>query len=435
MKYSLAITGLILAVFAAFGWRGQDALEQLREERQGLLAEAAALGLAADGEAAAGRIRHRSAARPHADRDADVVDLVGELIGLLKDLKAGVADKPEGSVMARITAIVERLYQLDGGQVGMLVEELRKTGDIDDEARRNVIGFAIVSLADSRPEAAVAVFAGAQDLFPADKIQARRDVMAKVLGTWAASDPLAALEWMRATGAQDAELVTDDTKRALIAGAARKNPALALQWIAELDVKDRAKSIAGIVGTARTAADQKAMLAMLRGLADGPARVEDFNAGLQRLGAGIAGQGFAASAAWLAAAEPTQEESLALAQGLDYNQTKADSGRWLEWMGEQLPADKLAGRVGPLMAEWTTQDYRAAGQWLSAAPEGPAKQAAVVGYAKTVARYEPAAAAQWAETLPSGSARQTLLRQVRDEWTRLDPGAAAAFASRHGLDP
>jgi hypothetical protein len=177
------------------------------------------------------------------------------------------------------------------------------------------------------------------------------------------------------------------------------------------------------------------MLDALRGLADGGGRDPDVVSGLRTLGNRMAGQGYEATIAWLSAARPDPEECLALAQGLNDARGRADSGKWMEWMGRRLPPDKVDGKVMELMADWTTQDYQAAGGWLSNTPAGPARQAAVVGYAKTVAPYDPATAAQWAETLPAGEARQAVLEQVKAEWSRLDPAAAARFAKAHGLVP
>ena len=60
----------------------------------------------------------------------------------------------------------------------------------------------------------------------------------------------------------------------------------------------------------------------------------------------------------------TPAECEVLATTLGSNQPPADSGRWLEWMGRNLPPDKLESSVSPLMSRWTTEDYRAAGSWL-----------------------------------------------------------------------
>jgi hypothetical protein len=260
-------------------------------------------------------------------------------------------------------------------------------------------------------------------------------VVERLLGTWATIDPVAALAWLRKTGARDAKLVTDMTKQALLAGVARKNPVLAFQLMDEPDLKDCGLTARGIADTARTPADQRAMLDALRGLAADSGRDLAVASGLRALGMRMAGQGYDATIAWLSAAQPSPQECLSLVQGLNYFQTKDACGKWMEWMGGHLPPEKVDGKVMELMADWTAQDYQAAGAWLANTPDGPAKQVAVVAYAKTVAPYDPVTAAQWAETLPAGNTRRTVLQQVNVEWNQLDPAAAAGFAKKHGLVP
>lgn len=127
-------------------------------------------------------------------------------------------------------------------------------------------------------------------------------------------------------------------------------------------------------------------------------------------------------------------EKVRLANELTYFTTKADTGRWVEWLSGNLPEEHLAEPVRKLIGEWTEQDYVAAGKWLATAPDGPAKVAAVEAYARAVAHYEPLVAAQWAMTLPPGAARNATLRAVHQNWPADDPGGAAAFAREHGLE-
>lgn len=130
----------------------------------------------------------------------------------------------------------------------------------------------------------------------------------------------------------------------------------------------------------------------------------------------------------------TRSEKVRLANELTYFTTKADTGRWIEWMSGNLPEENLTEPVRKLIGEWTEQDYVAAGKWLSTTPDGPAKAAAVEAYARAVARYEPHVAAQWAMTLPPGVARNATLRAVHQNWPTDDPGGAATFAREHGLE-
>ena len=82
----------------------------------------------------------------------------------------------------------------------------------------------------------------------------------------------------------------------------------------------------------------------------------------------------------------------------------------------------------------THQDYLAAGKWLTAAPAGEAKNAAVSTYAETVAEYEPQTAVQWALTLPIGEARKSTLQSIYQNWPKKDAAAAATFAQQYGVD-
>lgn len=131
---------------------------------------------------------------------------------------------------------------------------------------------------------------------------------------------------------------------------------------------------------------------------------------------------------------PTLEEKVTFANELPSFATDENTGRWLEWMSSNLPADRLAEPVAALVREWTRQDYQAAGNWLAAAPESPVKHAAVLAYAGAVAEYEPQVAGQWAMTLPPGPVREEALKTIYQNWPVDDPVGAAAFAREHGMD-
>jgi hypothetical protein len=443
MKTSLAITGLLLAGFAIMGWRQQAGFAGLREEQAALQVEAVALGLTLDDVADGEAPRPRRACRQRPERPPEDVNAVADaVVQLLRDIKEGKLEQSGQSGVARISEVFERLYQLDAAQVAVLLDEFRNSAELDDDARRNVIGFAILTLADTHPEAAVAVFAGAQDLLVTkDNSDGRRDVLRNLLGSWSAKDPLAALDWLQKNEPLDPDLRDPKATRALIAGAAQKDPALAFQLAGELEGREQALAAVEIVKTARTPAAQREMLTLLRDMAgtaeaEGePAAAETYREVFGVLAKGMADQGYAATQAWLAAAKLDPAECGMLADKIASNKPTADTGTWLEWMGANLPPEKLTERISPLMTRWTDEDYAAAGAWLGTTPEGPVKDSAVADYASRVAHYDPASAAQWATTLPAGSRREAVLRTIHGEWQSRDPAAAAAFAAKHGIKP
>ena len=103
-----------------------------------------------------------------------------------------------------------------------------------------------------------------------------------------------------------------------------------------------------------------------------------------------------------------------MTQCIEHWRTRDDTGKWIEWMAEKLPAGDWESKAGGLMDQWTRNDYKAAGAWLNGAAEGPAKQAAVKSYAQAVAPYDPEVAGQWARTLPAGPEREQLLEAIAE---------------------
>jgi hypothetical protein len=87
------------------------------------------------------------------------------------------------------------------------------------------------------------------------------------------------------------------------------------------------------------------------------------------------------------------------------------------------------------MRNWTRNDYQSAGQWLTTAPDGLVKNAAIRSYAETVSPYDPETAAQWALTLPPGNERERTLRRIHQNWPADDSAAKEAFARKHGIQP
>jgi hypothetical protein len=122
-------------------------------------------------------------------------------------------------------------------------------------------------------------------------------------------------------------------------------------------------------------------------------------------------------------------DGTAIIRQLDYTDTAADTGKWLDWLSPPgTPGGEAATRR--LMREWTRNDYKAAGEWLAAAT--PPRDTAVMSYLETVAPYDPEVAARWAGTLTGGRAADAMKR-IHAALQAADSGAASDFARRHGL--
>ncbi|MCX6878475.1 MAG: hypothetical protein NTW21_32370 [Verrucomicrobia bacterium] len=440
MKFPLALAAIILAVGAGLGWHGQQQIVAARQTHGQLVAAATLLGIPID-PAHPGKPLH--SARRERDQHAPDAKLVAaEFIAFAKEMAAAEksgASQPDAAMQQRMMDMMERLLALDVAQLKILIAEVRADTGLDDEIRQGLLGFSIRALATDHPQAALALFTGASDLFKEGGTGGH--VISSALTRWAKDDPMAALKWVRENAEQHPDLVTENVKRGLLSGAATQDPHLAFRLISELGCKDANNAIAGIVEAARTPEQRSVTLAALRGylatLTDEAARNEAATWAATALANGVAREGFEAASKWLAAAALTPAELAGFASGLhNFSIQRGETGQWIEWLGAALPADKVDDSIRDLVINWTRNDYQAAGQWLSSTPEGPARNISIRHYAETVSRYEPEVAAQWALTLPAGNARDDTLRQIYQNWPKNDAAAAeaaAAFANQHGI--
>jgi hypothetical protein len=435
------LAGVLLIGGSAWFWADRAKLLQVREDQRRLVEQARALGLDPDQAPPRDGREHAGSRRrmDEADRSETVKALAVKLAALAKEMEriqrdyGRMSSSEQEALQQRTMKIISEMLRLDASQLKALIAELRADFSLDEEMKREMVGFTIQMLAADHPATALLLVADSKDLF--DKGQGEH-VVASALSRWAQDDPAAALAWMKANAEAHPEWVTEQTKRGLVVGAARQDPKFALQLVGEL----------GLTGTAQVGRQFAAavlpenrleVMAMLRqplpGVTDEKAREQLREAVIEGFAQQSAKEGFAQTSAWLDRAALHEKETLAWLGGLNADQTKDETGRWIDWAAGRLPAEKLSEPVGFLVRDWTREDYKAAGEWINATADGPVKQAAVRSYAETVAPYDPQTAAQWAESLPAGKDRDQLLRKVRDEWKQKDEAAAAEFARKNGV--
>ncbi len=148
---------------------------------------------------------------------------------------------------------------------------------------------------------------------------------------------------------------------------------------------------------------------------------------------GIISDGFEVGSKWMINAKLSSQEMDSITKSMKSQIRDGDHQKWIEWSSSHLPLENAKNSVSQMMTGWTYKDYAAAGKWLSAAPDGPTKVAAVRSYAETVSQYEPEAATQWALTLPPGRDRDEALKSIYQNWPRKDTAAKEAFAKQHGI--
>ena len=437
MKLPVILTLVILAAGSFWGVHETRKLNTLREKHRLVLKEAAALGVSAD--VSKPFVPTKATKRPREDTAPKVRDFTERLVAFAMEMKEMQTNgkKPDEATRKRMMEMMDDMFSLNGEELKLLIASLKDRKDMDDEMRNGIISFSIMMLAQQHPEAALALFTESSDMLGDNPMS--KHALSSALSQWAKDQPLEALKWIKANTEKHPDLVTDDTKAAVIAGAARNDFSLALQLIGELKVSvEKSGVMHQICQAATTPEQQSELLKALRKQAeittDKKAGEKLLSQGLGSLFSQVAQTGYDKSMAWLESANLSAAETEEMADGLYYHQIKADTGKWLDWLTSQtIDAKKSENTTRNLVRQWTDQDYKAAGEWLAQAPAGPVKETATQSYLETIAPYEPEVAAQWAKTLPAGK-QQDALKDIYQTLKEKDKAAADDFAARHGVD-
>ncbi|MGC6456000.1 MAG: hypothetical protein ACON39_02150 [Coraliomargaritaceae bacterium] len=88
-----------------------------------------------------------------------------------------------------------------------------------------------------------------------------------------------------------------------------------------------------------------------------------------------------------------------------------------------------------LLEEWSQSDSIAASNWLGQADPGPARDAAIVGFATAMIEYEPAAVAEWTNVIDDPETRSNWLTQTIQTWSLSDPQNAREWLLNSEIEP
>jgi hypothetical protein len=439
MKRSFVTAALILAVAACLGWRSSSQLTAARHRNSRALEEAASLGITPDPA--------NPLIKVAMDRQREIRSSLpaSEYIVFIKEMEEKGKQGSQSTMsdeesMKRVMAMVERLSSLDADELARLITELRANAELTAETRDNGIMLALMTFADHHPQAALAVFTGSDEALT--QASMRRQFIATAIGKWAKDAPLGAVKWIQEHHDKYSDVINDDVKNNVISSTASQDPKLAFQLLGDLKFKDNEQAISWIMSAAKTPTERTATLQALReytaNLKDEREREESLAGCLYMLSGQAIQEGFQQGAQWLDSAKLSATELQSLGSRFSAHDIQSsDTGQWVEWLAKNLPeCEVTSNQISTMLDNWTKKDYTAAGTWLTQAPDGPAKQAAVRGYVHAVAPYEPETAAQWAMTLSSGEDRARALRQIYHKWPKNDPAAKAAaeaFADQHGI--
>ena len=433
MNKPLVISLIVLGIGAVPCLLKLQSLSRLRQDHQKLEAEAISLGLSI------GSGNERLTGREREERASQTRAATTEIVSLAKELEAIAKNqgKQSEAYQKRWADLIDHLEKLSPTQLSGVITELRKTSGISVESQREIIGLSIIRLASDQPHTALDLLEEHADFL--GKGEMGTDVISSSLSSLAKENPQAALEWIRKNGEKYAHFNSHEIYQEAIGSAAKNDPRLAFKLLGELKLEDPSDALGAIVETGNTSPEKRnAVLAALRehlgGITNKDERDKNLADAFKALAQNLDPQGMDVAAAWISKSKFTVEEKQHFANGLNYFSTKQDTGKWIQWMTENIPAEKLSVPVAELVSEWTQQDYQASGTWLAASPESPAKQTAVLSYAKAIAEYEPQVANQWAKTIPPGPIRDETLKVIYRNWPSNDPQGAAAFATEHQMN-
>jgi hypothetical protein len=220
-----------------------------------------------------------------------------------------------------------------------------------------------------------------------------------------------------------------------------KNTRLALKCLAAAGPEYQEKYISTVIMDADNPQERDKLLAEMREFATTPEQVVLVNNTLSQLAFGpdYAKLGFKEVSDWLGSANLSSEEIVAATKDIQKKVRVGETGQLLDWLAKsEVPDEVSKERAFQLAAEWTEEDYQAAGQWLNSSSESPERTAVAGAYAAKAYPYDPEGAIKWIQTLPQGPDRTKALETIYEamknsESYEYESEVVEAFAREHGL--
>jgi hypothetical protein len=391
MKFSIAVSILILVVGAVIGTHDRQQLAALRITQENLIAKVPKLGVSSDRAQLTNRIRPTRAAIAKLS--------ITEVLELAKEIqRLNAHDGQNVQIIGDfIWPILESLSAWDVTELKALLAEIRTNPDLNQQTRELLASSCSTVLANDHPQAALGMFTSSPELFTAHHPMS---LVCTALATWARSDLTAAIEWLR----KNPQPFSDYAESGIISAVAEQDPQHAFRLIGQLGLKDKNQTAWQIVNSAKTFEQKSATLAGLREylptLQTGDKLDHYGESYFGMLAHGMHRERIEVITRWISESKLTPQEMDPFLDGL-VNATHIETGRWIEWMRQSLPAKQVDDRIDNLIHQWATRDYQAA--------------------------------AQWAATQPDGKDREQVLKTIHRYWPKQDPAGKENFAQKHGI--
>src|ERR1035437_8272822 len=193
MKAPLLLTLIILISGSLWSWQENRQLMILREWHSQVLLEAESLGVPPD--VSKPFTPGRSALRHKDDSHQKVKEFTDKRVALAKEMKEieKSGQQRDEATQKRYLEMIDGVLSMNGEELKLHIADLKGRSDMDDEMKKNMLGFSSMILAMQYPRTALALFTESPDLLKDNLIGWH--VLSSALTERAKDSPMAALEW------------------------------------------------------------------------------------------------------------------------------------------------------------------------------------------------------------------------------------------------
>jgi hypothetical protein len=420
MKVSIGISIFIVFLAAGLRWNDHQRLVAAGRTHDRLMTEATRLGFVADPSSPAALSRLNRGNREN--RDGDVKALATEFFTFLRDrIIPSARSQPDYGPDYQV--LLDRLDGLDGSQLKVFLNELL-TQTPHDTAYHELMWLGLYRFSNKDPVAALNFIAITPGCLTNQAVIDQ--LVSNSLSIWAGRDPMAAIDWTKTHEQLHPELITDRAKAAIFSSIALEDPKLAFSLLGQLPTDATRPSflVTSMIFATTSIEQRTALLTALRDhlttIADSATRASISREAMWMFSQRMVAEGYEPTAAWIATVKLSPEEMQSFVSSLPCG-SGADSGKWIEWIGENVSAEKASDNISVRMRTWAEGDYKAAGEWLATTPAGSTKNLAISSYVEILSHHAPENAIPWALELPAGRDHERALYAIHRNWPKTTP--------------
>jgi len=258
---------------------------------------------------------------------------------------------------------------------------------------------------------------------------ARIETLHSGIELWSQQDPRAAAEWIDGMVNDGSKLTASKT---LAANWVSQNPEEASDWVGQLPIGALRSATAEALIESWVAIDPKAATIWAFSETAFNSDAELFNQSIQKYAE--------------ADSEEAGELLRSVTQGHEapgsveaYVQTLAqdDPQEAIEWQASLRSDDPLnkPENLQTILQEWSRTDSVAASVWLNETPAGPQRDAGIIGFTKTMSKFEPEAAIVWSQSISDPGKRVETLTDTFQIWVSTQPEEAIEWLTTAEIEP